>query len=317
LVTPNAMRYRVLPMKKLATLILTLFFSLQSQASFGPTPSKNFEAGGDLSCESIETCKVPSYRTLQKIGEDFIAFSKERTLIIDQMETKIQAGTQTYGHHLETTFTNLGNTNYKGFLETGKHDYEALLEKLGLSQARQIVNGNSPFMNELKALQILLKKADANIQNSSSKTDQILAQKEKKKSYYTFRTNGSFTSFKNIDQVKNLINHYMLDQSLKAWMTSKEKNLRLIFNGCPVKVRRLIRKKRPSIKYDSQLKQLSFDVFNHPELVQSLVSNGRLLKVNCRLKANGKLLFDLDRKQAAINIDYQISHNKTPIVPLK
>lgn len=314
----HAPRYIVWPMKKLTTLLLAIAFNIQSaQASFGPSPSKNFEAGGDLSCESISNCVVPSYRTLQKIAEDFIAYSTLRTAVIDEIETKVQAGSQTYGHQLETTFSNLGNTNYKSFLEAGKRDYDGLLDKLGLSEARQLISGNSPFMIELKALQVLLKKSDANIKNATSPADQKLAIKERESSYYTFRTNGSFTSFKHIDQAKALIEYYLKNKSLTSWMTQREKILRLSFNGCPVKVRRAIRKRRPSLKIDSELKQLEFDIFNQPEFVEALVGNGRLLKINCRLKTTGKLLMDLDIKQGLLNIDYQLSHNKTPILPLK
>ncbi|MFT6069034.1 MAG: hypothetical protein ACJAT2_003677 [Bacteriovoracaceae bacterium] len=314
----TALRYIVWPMKKIASLILALGLSLQvSHASFGPTPSKIFNPGGPLSCESIEKCTVPSYRTLQKITEDFIAFSVERVSVIDIMETKIQAGSQTYEHHLESTFSALGNTNFKTFLESGKNDFDGLLDKLGLSSARQLVSGNSPFIAEMKSLQVLLKKADANIKNSTSKEEQKAALLEKQKRYFEFRTNGSFTSYKHIDQVKTLVDYYLQDQSLEPWITTKEKNLRLSFNDCPVKIRRAIRKKRPSIKINSELKQLKFDVFNHPEFVSTLVENGRLLKINCRKKTTGTLVLDIDQKNGAVNIDYQLSHNKTPILPLK
>lgn len=313
-----APRYIVWPMKKLATLLLALSFSFQASSSdFGPVPSKIFGAKGDLSCESKDTCKVPSYRTLQKIAEDFIAFSVNRISVIDQIEAKIQAGTQTYQHHLETTFSNLGNTSFKSFLELGKNDYDSLLDKLGLSSARQLVSGNSPFMIELKALQVLLKTADANIKNTSTPSEQKESVLRKNQSYYEFRTGGGFSSYPHIDQVKLLLDHYLKTESLESWMTAKEKPLRLSFNNCPLKVRRAIRKRRPSIKINSELRQLKFDVFNHPDFVSALVDNGRLLKVNCRKKATGKLLMDLDEKKASLNIDFQLSHNKTPILPLK
>lgn len=314
----NAPRYIVRPMRNIATIFIALGFSLQiSHASFGPTPSLNFDKDGDLACTSPSNCKLPSYRTIQKIGEDFISYSEFRTSVIDKMETEIQAGLQTYGHHLETTFSSTGNTKFKSFLENGKADYEGLLDKLGLSEARQLVGGNSPFMTELKSLQTLLKTADAKIKNALNPEAQKLAQKEKNQGYYNFRTSGNFTSYKYIDQVKNLVDYFQKNQSLRPWMKVTEKSLRLSFNKCPLKVRRVLRNKRPSIKIDSRLEKLKFDIFNHPELVQSLVESGRLLTINCRKKTTGKLLLDIDSKQGSINIDYQMSLNKTPILPLK
>ncbi len=314
----TALRYIVWPMKKITSLIFALGLSLQvSHASFGPTPSKIFNPEGALSCESIQKCTVPSYRTLQKITEDFIAFSVERVSVFDKMETKIQAGSQTYEHHLESTFSALGNTSFKSFLNSGKNDFDNLLDKLGLSSARQLVSGNSPFIIEMKSLQALLRKADANIKNSVTKDDQKTALIEKQKSYFDFRTNGSFTSYKHIDQVKTLFDYYLKEESLESWMTTSEKALRLSFNSCPIKVRRAIRKMRPAIKINSELKQLKFDVFNQPDFVSTLVENGRLLRVNCRKKTTGTLVLDIDQKNGAINIDYQLSHNNTPILPLK
>lgn len=311
-----ALRYIVFVMLKKTFAIISLGFCLSVQASnFGPLPSKTFGQNGSLPCESSDNCPLPSQRSLQKIAEDFLSHSQARMNTLDKMEAEIRSSIETYQVHSEEVFSRSGNTELKSFLEKGKSLYHNLLDDLGLSTARHMVGGNSPFLNELKGLTKSLKQSEANIINSKNKSDIDEAKKKRIQNYISLRKNGAFSSYQHLDQVKTLIDFYELKGSLSPWISNHQNKLRLKFNSCPLKLRRTLRKLNPALRYDSDLGPLQFDVFNELKMVSALVQNSRLLTISCQKKVKGPLKAVMNHENASIELDFNLSASGEVFLP--
>lgn len=286
-----------------------------SASTFGPLPTEYFGPKGNLSCTSKENCKVPSYRSLQKIAEDFLNFSKTRLESLDKIESEVRSGIQLYEQTTEEVFSRKGHGAEKSFLEKGSSLYNQLPSQMGLSAARQIVSNNSPFLNELRALEALIKDAEINIINAITTEQKKDLKTQRELSYLNFRNSNKFQSYNHLSQVKILIEHYEINESISPWLNQKKLPLRLKFEDCPVVLRRIIKKKSPAIKYDLKNKSFQFDIYNSPKMLSNLVQNGRILGVKCVKKESGALHHSTDSIKAGILIEYNLNQDGDPILP--
>jgi len=297
---------------------MTLAFLLVSTYSiasdFGPLPAQSFGKNGNLSCHSKEDCLVPSQRAVQKVAEDFLNYSTSRLESLSKIEAEIRAGIEVYQLHSEEVFSSTGNSELKSFLEKGKRLYSDLLDNMGISSARLLVGGQSPFLQELKQLSHSLSMAEAQIINAKSEIELAQINKRSSEAYLAFRTKGRFESYKLIDQVKSLTDYYNESGSLSPWINN-QLPLRLQFSDCPVKVRRIIKKLSPSLRFDKSSKPLQFDVFEEYAMTKMLVQNGRLLNITCKQKSKGSLQAVLRPKKAEIELQYSVLSTGRPVLP--
>lgn len=303
-------------MRKSCLTVIAFGISLNLLASsFGPLPSAQFSQSGSLSCTTKESCNLPSRRSLQKVTEDFINSSQSRLRSLDNIESEIRSGIQIYEHTTEEVFSRSGHGAEKSFLEKGKSLYEALPSITGLSLARQLVSSNSPFMIELRAMETLLKDADVKLINAKSLESKKKLKEDRKNNYLKFRKSGKFQSYKSIEQVKNLISHYEENGSVSPWLNQNKISLRTRFENCPLSIRRIVKKRKPSLKFDLVSTPFQYDIKNTPRMLSKLVRNGRLLTVKCLNKDQGTLNLTNNSDEGSVSIDYNISSTGVPILP--
>lgn len=312
----NALHYIVAQMFKKFVLVSILGLSLNSQAfDFGSLPSSTFGEKGSLSCLSKDACTVPSYESIHNSAETFLSHSPSRLDVLDSMEAEIRAAEQVYDQLIENVFSLTGNTPFKSFLLKGKGLYTSFLDTLGLSAARKLVGGASPFLLELQELMVLLKNAEADIINAKSK-EQIEAQKRKREnSYFNFRNSNKFSSYSYLDQVKKLTEFYHEHKSLAPWFKGTEKSVRINFVSCPLKVRRQIRKLQPTVSFHKDSSPFKFDVLEEPEITESVVQNGQFLNINCVKLVKGALKAKFDKSSNTLTLDFAISNKSQVILP--
>ncbi len=284
-------------------------------SDFGPLPSQNFDDKGNLSCTSRENCEVPSQRAIQKVGEDFLNHSTSRLETLSKIEAEIRSSIEVYQLHSEDVFSSTGNSELKSFLEKGKGLYQDLLNSMGIATARLLVGGQSPFLIELKQLNQSLKTTEADLTNSKDDSELAQIRKSSHDSYYSLRSKGNFESYKLIDQVKTLSDFYKESGNLSPWLSNTITPIRLKFSNCPIKVRRIIKKLSPSLRFDKSSKPLQFEVFEEYSMTKKLVQNGRLLKITCTEKSKGALQAIYSPDKAMIELQYSKLESGRPILP--
>ncbi len=296
------------------TLVLLLASTYSIASDFGPLPTQNFGKNGNLSCLTKETCLVPSQRAIQKVAEDFLNHSSSRLENLSIIEAEIRASIEIYQLHSEEVFSSSGNSELKSFLEKGKNLYTNLLNNMGISTARLLVSGQSPFLQELKQLSLSLKMSEADIVNAKNDTELANIKKQSGDAYFAFRSNGKFESYKLIDQVKTLTDYYNESGSLSPWFNNNLP-LRLKFSDCPVRVRRIIKKLTPSLRFDKSSKPLQFEVFEEYAMTKMLVQNSRLLNISCKLKSKGSLQTVFRPEKAEMELQYSVLSSGRPVLP--